>query len=165
MSKDFLLINRCTKTRVKTSDDHTLKVFSAFYQHPGLLDPDGWTLLTIGDDQLLVDVDTIHILDQHECELGYEPKTGTVLTCKITPKNTEDLEKHWDTILQHCLSVKEDFAKFCDQQDVSKQLENMKLKSDPSPADSDSSNDDHKLENAPTKIEQIPPSIQDEDLK
>jgi hypothetical protein len=156
MSKDFLLINRCTKTRVKTADDHTLKVFSAFYQHPRLLEPEGWTLLNMGDDKILVDVDTIHLLDQHECELGYEPKTGTILTCKITPKHTEDLDKHWDEILQYCLKVKEDFAKFCDVSNI---------KSDPLPADSDSSNDDHKLENAPIEIEQIPPSIQDEDLK
>ena len=47
--KNFLLTNRCTKIRVKTSDNHTLKVFSVFYQHPALLHPDGWKLLNNED--------------------------------------------------------------------------------------------------------------------
>ena len=56
--KDFLLTNRCTKIRVQTSDNHTLKVFSVFYQHPALLNPDGWKLLD-HQDKILVDENTL----------------------------------------------------------------------------------------------------------
>jgi len=117
----FLLTNRCTRTRVKTSDDHTLRVFSIFYQHPALLHPDGWKLLKHSKDNVLVDENTLYILEKHECEFGYQPKTGTILTCKITPKgklSEEALKTHWDDIYDYCVEVKRDFATFCDDSKV-----------------------------------------------
>ncbi len=117
----FLLTNRCTRTRVKTSDNHTLKVFSVFYQHPALLHPDGWHLLKQTNEDILVDENTLYILSKSECEFGYQPKSGTILTCKITPNgklSEEALKAHWDDIYDYCIEVKRDFATFCDDSKV-----------------------------------------------
>ena len=128
--KDFLLTNRCTKIRVQTSDKHTLKVFSVFYQHPALLNPDGWKLLD-HHDKILVDENTLWLLDKHVCEFGFSPKDGTILTCKITPKSgTPDLQKHWDDMLDYCIEVKKDFAQFVDAQkadELPNRLDQLKL--------------------------------------
>ena len=121
----FLLTNHCTRTRVKTADNHTLKVFSVFYQHPALLQPDGWKLLKYRDDNILVDENTLYILEKHECIFGYQPKTKTILTCKITPKDKlsdEELKKHWDDIYDFCMEVRTDFAKFCDPNKLNSSL-------------------------------------------
>ena len=61
------------------------------------------------------------ILEKHECEFGYQPKEGTILTCKITPKGKttpKELEEHWDDMLAYCSEVKGDFAKFVDNAKV-----------------------------------------------
>ena len=161
--KDFLLTNRCTKIRVQTSDKHTLKVFSVFYQHPALLHPDGWKLLDHGD-KILVDENTLWLLEQHECEFGYQPKEGTILTCKITPKGKttpKELDEHWDDMLAYCSEVKCDFAKFVDEnkvEELTDQLDDMKVKSDSQLGELDRASTDHTLENIPVEKVQTPPS-------
>jgi len=173
--KHFLLTNRCTKVRVQTSDNHTLKVFSAFYQHPALIHPDGWKLLDHGE-KILVDENTLYMLEKHECEFGYQPKEGTILTCKITPKDINkegfNLDAHWDDILQYCLEVKGDFAQFVDTQKPSLKksssvddlsLEELKIKSDSEPEWLDLATTDHMPENTPALTVPTPPSKQDVD--
>lgn len=163
--KDFLLTNRCTKIRVQTSDNHTLKVFSVFYQHPALLNPDGWKLLD-HQDKILVDENTLWLLDKHVCEFGFSPKDGTILTCKITPKDTSNLEKHWDDMLDYCIEVKKDFAQFVDAQkadELTNRLDQLKLKSDSQPACSDLATNDHMLEKIPEERAQTLPSKLDVD--
>ena len=163
--KDFLLTNRCTKIRVQTSDNHTLKVFSVFYQHPALLNPDGWKLLD-HQDKILVDENTLWLLDKHVCEFGFSPKDGTILTCKITPKDTSNPEKHWDDMLDYCIEVKKDFAQFVDAQkadELTNRLDQLKLKSDSQPACSDLATNDHMLEKIPEERAQTLPSKLDVD--
>ena len=163
--KDFLLTNRCTKIRVQTSDKHTLKVFSVFYQHPALLNPDGWKLLD-HHDKILVDENTLWLLDKHICEFGFSPNDGTILTCKITPKDTSDIQKHWDDMLDYCIEVKKDFAQFVDAQkadELTNRLDQLKLKSDSQPACSDLPTNGHRLERIPEETVQTPPSKLDED--
>lgn len=161
--KDFLLTNRCTKVRVQTSDQHTLKVFSIFYQHPALLHPDGWKLLDHGE-KILVDENTLWLLEQHECEFGYQPKDGTILTCKITPKGKttpKELNDHWDEMLAYCTEVKGDFAKFVDKtkvEELTDKLDDLKVKSDSQPVDSDLSSNDRMPENTLEEKGQTPPS-------
>lgn len=158
----FLLQNRCTRTRAKTLDNHTLKVFSVFYQHPSLLDPDAWKLFDTGDENILIDEDTMVILHQHICEFGYQPKTGTILTCKITPKETKDLKAHWDKILDFCNEVKKDFSEFWDETTL--KMENLSLKSDPLQEHSGSTSNGPTLESIPEETVQTLPSKLDEDL-
>lgn len=160
--ENYLLTNRCTRTRVKTSDDHTLKVFSAFYQHPALLEPEDWKLFDAETEKVLMDKDTIYLLNKHVCEFGYEPKTGTILTCKITPIDKTDLNKHWEDMLQYCLEVKKEFAQFCDEETLG--LEKLNLKSDQSQDCSDSTSNDPMLESIPEETKQTLPSKLDEDL-
>lgn len=161
--ENFLLTNRCTKIRVKTSDNHTLKVFSVFYQHPALLNPDGWRLLDHGE-KILVDENTMWLLEHHECEFGYQPKDGTILTCKITPKDKKNLEKHWDDMLQYCLEVKRDFAQFVDSNKVDELTDKMdsmgvtESKSDSPQECLDRPTNDRTLEKTPAKKVQTPPS-------
>lgn len=163
--KHFLLTNRCTKIRVQTTDKHTLKVFSVFYQHPALLNPDGWKLLN-NQDKILVDENTLWLLDKHVCEFGYAPKDGTILTCKITPKDTTDLQKHWDDMLEYCIEVKKDFAQFVDAQkadELTNRLDQLKLKSDSQPECSDPATNDRTLEKIPEGKVQTPPNKLDVD--
>ena len=157
---NFLLTNRCTKIRVKTSDNHTLKVFSVFYQHPALLNPDGWKVLE-NTEKILVDENTLWLLEKHVCEFGFSPKDGTILTCKITPKDTTDLQKHWDEMLDYCIEVKKDFAQFIDAQkadELTSRLDQLKLKSDSQPAYSDPATNGHTLGRIPEETAQTPPS-------
>lgn len=154
--ENFLLTNRCTRTRVKTSDNYTLKVFSAFYQHPALLEPDAWKLFNSGTEKVLIDKDTMYILDKHVCEFGYQPKSGTILTCKITPIDKMDLDKHWDDMFKFCLEAKRDFAEFCDNQTLG--LENLSLKSDSSRDCSGSTSNDPTPENILEETVQTLPS-------
>ena len=162
----FLLTNRCTKIRVQTSDKHTLKVFSVFYQHPALLNPDGWKLLD-HNEKILVDENTMWLLDKHVCEFGFSPKDGTILTCKITPKSgTPDLQKHWDDILDYCIEVRKDFAQFVDAQkadELTNRLDQLKLKSDSQPACLDLATNDRTLEKIPEETGQTLPSKLDVD--
>lgn len=161
--ENFLLTNRCTKVRVKTSDNHTLKVFSVFYQHPALLHPDGWRLLDHGE-KILVDENTMWLLEHHECEFGHQPKDGTILTCKITPKDKTNLDKHWDDMLQYCLEVKRDFAQFVDSNKVDELTDKMESlgvvesKSDSPPECSDRPTNDRMLEKTPEVKGQTLPS-------
>lgn len=166
--ENFLLTNRCTRVRVKTSDNHTLKVFSVFYQHPALLHPDGWRLLDHGE-KILVDENTMWLLEHHECEFGHQPKDGTILTCKITPKDKTDLNKHWDDMLQYCMEVKRDFAQFVDSKKVNEltdQLESLGVtesKSDSPQECSDLPTNDHTLEKTLEGKGQTLPNISDAD--
>jgi len=160
--ENYLLTNQCTRVRVKTSDDHSLKVFSVFYQHPGMLDPDGWKLLDNGE-KILVDENTMWLLDKHECEFGYKPKEGTILTCKITPVDVEpsELKAHWEDMLQFCMEVKRDFAKFVDSQkvdNITDELENLKVKSCSPQESKDPLSIGRTLESIPEEITPIPPS-------
>lgn len=159
--KEYLLQNICTRVRVSTSDNHTLKVFSVFYQHPALIAPEGWQVLKT-EENILVDENTMWILERHECEFGYEPKTGTILTCRIKPKDCSDLQKHWDDILQYCIEVKADFAKFCDE-DLSSKLNDLKIKSDSPQECLDPEANDRKLGNTPQEKEQTLPKKSDGD--
>lgn len=161
----YLLTNRCTKIRVQTTDKHTLKVFSAFYQHPALLHPDGWKMLDHGE-KILVDENTLWLLEHHECEFGYQPTTGTILTCKITPKDKSNLDKHWEGMLKYCVEVKGDFAKFVDKSKVKEltdTLDNLKLKSDSPQECSDPATNDHMPEKTPAETVQTLPSKSNED--
>lgn len=161
--EDFLLINRCTRIRVQTTDKHTLKVFSAFYQHPALLHPDGWKLLDHGD-KVLVDENTMWLLEQHECEFGYQPSDGTILSCKITPKDKSNLQKHWDDMLEYCLEVKGDFAKFVDDSKVKELTDKLEgLKCDASQECSDPVSTDRTPEKTLEEKEQTLPNKLDVD--
>jgi hypothetical protein len=138
-------------------------VFSVFYQHPALIHPDGWKLLDHGD-KILVDENTLWLLEKHECEFGYQPKEGTILTCKITPKGKttpKELEEHWDDMLAYCSEVKGDFAKFVDNakvEELTDELDDMKVKSDSQPGDLGLASNDHMLENTLASKGQTPPS-------
>ena len=158
----YLLTNRCTRTRVKTADNHTLKVFSVFYQHPALIHPDGWHLLKHDKENILVDENTLYILNKHECEFGFQPKSGTILTCKITIKgklSDEESKSHWDDIYKYCIEVKRDFAKFCDDNKV----EELTNKLSSSLGLQDSVEIDQVPEKTPAKKDQTPQNKSDGD--
>lgn len=72
------------------------------------------------------------------------------------------MEKHWDNILQYCMEVKGDFAKFCDE-DLTSKLDDLKIKSDLPQECLDPEANDHKLENTLQEKEQTPPKRSDVD--
>jgi hypothetical protein len=113
-----------------------------------------------------VDENTLWLLEQHECEFGYQPKEGTILTCKITPKGKttpKELDEHWDDMLAYCSEVKGDFAKFVDKNKVEELTDKLdavtlEVKSDSQLDELDLASNDRTLDNTLASKGQTPPS-------
>lgn len=84
MTQSFLLTNLCSKVRVETSDKHVIQAFSAFYEHPAMINEDSWHLIKSGTLPILVDKDTLHIMKDLVCEWGFDAKTDAILTLKLS---------------------------------------------------------------------------------
>ena len=82
--KSILITNLCTKCRIRTADEHVIQCFSGFYHHPALINEDAWHLVTTGNVKLMVDSDTMHVIEGMVCEWGFEAKSDVILTLKIT---------------------------------------------------------------------------------
>jgi len=67
-----LLPNKLPRKKIRTQDGAVLKLFSLFFSHPYMLNEDGWKLLVVSEEKLLVDVDTLHIFGDCEIKLVYE---------------------------------------------------------------------------------------------
>ncbi len=76
----ILLNNRVPNFKIKTKDSHLLHVFSVFYDHPAMINVDGWVMMK--DMKILVDVDTMFLLESNISEFGWNK--DKLLTCKIT---------------------------------------------------------------------------------
>ena len=68
------LKNLLPNTKVKLADNN-LVYFSIFYNHPRLLSEDGWKLLKVGSENILIIVDTAYIAKDKEIELIWDKIT------------------------------------------------------------------------------------------
>lgn len=118
------------KSRLK--DGHVLLMTSFFYKHPAMINPDGWKLLKVGNEKILVDTDTLFIIGKHETELIWEKDhvTHVKLTSKL---KGDELKEHWDTLLKYANDLKRDMSAHYDKEKVdelSTMLKNVSVKSD-----------------------------------
>lgn len=86
----YIVRNACAKVRIKTSDDHVLRVFSFFFAHPKALDESQWKLF----DGILVDVPTMKLLSLHKCQ-WITDKQDTIIGVDLsTDLKGEELDAH-----------------------------------------------------------------------
>lgn len=113
--------NQLKTFKVQTADDVHLRVFSIFYTHPAMITEDGWKLYKISEkQQMLVDVDSLHIFDLNKVEFGFRPNTDMVETCKLTApyQKQSDIDTHWDKLKEYASKLKSDQNKFFDKKKV-----------------------------------------------
>lgn len=118
----FVVHNQLKSFKVQTKDGKHLRVFSIFYQHPGMLNEDGWKLFKLPGTkkQILIDVNTLYVLDHNMNEFGYKPNTDIIETCKLTCtfKTQDEVDKHWEDMKEYAVSLKKDQKDFFDKQKV-----------------------------------------------
>jgi len=111
------LQNLLPNSKVKLADDNLVLLVSIFYNHPRLLTEDGWKLLKIGSENLLIDLDTWYILKDKEVELIW--KKDHITHVKLTSKlSGEELKKHWDDMLVFANKVQSDMSSHFDKKKV-----------------------------------------------
>lgn len=151
--KSILVSNLCTKTRIRTIDNHILQCFSAFYEHPALIDEDSWKLIKNGEQRIMVDTDTMYLMKDMVCEWGHDPKSDIILTVKLTSTETDSDErmKRWNHLYEYSMKLKKAMNDHFD----SKKLDSLTAQmssasiSDSAPAEKDSDDDDPKPESIP----------------
>ena len=159
MSKDLtsiLITNLCAGVRIRTLDDHIIQCFSAFYHHPALINEDAWHLMKHGNTKLMVDEDTMHLMEKMVCEWGFKPKSDTILTLKLTSsiKDKDERIKHWNQLYEYSMKLRSAMTKHFDKDKLdtlTDQLENVTI-SDSAQEDLDSTCDDPKPEKTPATI-------------
>ncbi len=123
-SPSSILIPNKAKFKLKTTDNHVLDVFSAFYKHPAMLNEDAWTLMK--GMKVMVDVDTMLFFEGNETEFGWNK--DKLETCKISSKlEGDELTKHWNKLYKHALRTKKRMAQHFDQDKVTELFENLQV--------------------------------------
>jgi len=111
------LKNLLPTTKIKLKDNVTLLALSLFYNHPSLLAEDGWVLLKVGSEKVLVDNDTMHVFEGEEIKLKWtkDQITGVNLTSSLTG---DALTEHWNEKVAYCNDVRNQMKDFFDQDKV-----------------------------------------------
>ena len=118
--------NQLKTFKVRTSDDVHLRVFSIFYTHPAMIVEDGWKLYKVSEkQQILVDVDTLHMFDLNDVEFGFRPNTDMIETCKLTApfQSQKDIDNHWEQLKEYAVKLKSDQNQFFDKKKVKELME------------------------------------------
>ena len=63
------LKNLLPNSKIRLADNNLVLIVSIFYNHPRLLSEDGWSLLKVGSENILIDMDTAHIAKDKEIQL------------------------------------------------------------------------------------------------
>ena len=120
----ILLNNRLCKFKIKTKDSHLLHIFSVFYDHPAMINEDGWIMMK--DMKILVDVDTMFLLESNISEFGWNK--DKLLTCKISSNlKGDELNKHWNKLYKHATRVRSRMKKHFDNDKVVELLEDLSI--------------------------------------
>ena len=159
MNKDLkciLITNLCHTVRIRTTDDHIIQCFSAFYKHPALINEDSWHLTKHGNTKIMIDKDTMHLMKDMLCEWGFKAKSDIILTLKLTSTiaDKEERIKQWNTLYEYSMKLRRAMASYFDKNKVVdstiNQMKNMSI-SDSSQEQKDSVCDDHTHEKIPAK--------------
>ena len=141
--------------RIRTLDDHIIQCFSAFYHHPVLINEDAWHLMKYGKTKIMIDRDTMHLMEKMVCEWGFEPTSDTILTLKLTStmKDKDERIKHWNQLYEYSVKLRSAMSKHFNKDKLdtlTNQLENITI-SGCGQEHSDSTCDDPKPEKTPVK--------------
>jgi len=121
------LPNKLPNKKVKLGDGTVLKLFSLFYTHPYLLNEDGWKLLNLGEEKLLVDTDSLHVFGNCEIRLKYDKEHITNVNLTSNLKGDE-LASLFDEMLNYSKQVRADMNSHYDPDKVSElDLSSLKL--------------------------------------
>jgi len=123
------LKNLLPNAKIKLADGNLVLILSIFYNHPQLLAEDGWNLLKVGSENILIDTDTAYITNGKEIELVWNKNHITHI--KLTSKLQGDaLMKHWEEMLQYAGNVQRDMTAHFDKNkvdDLCAALEDVKV--------------------------------------
>ncbi len=105
--RSILITNLCTKTRIKTKDEHVIQCFSAYYKHPALIDESSWHLVKNGTQHILVDKDTLHLMKDMICEWGFDATSDTILTLKVTSTVMDKVKRlqQWNERYEYAMKL------------------------------------------------------------
>ncbi len=126
------LPNKLPDKKVKLGDGVVLKLFSIFYTHPFLLDEDGWKLLNLGEEKILVDTDSLHVFGDCDVTLKYDMEHITHVNLRSHLKGDE-LNGLFDDMLKYSKQVRADMNSHYDPDKVSEltsALNTIKISSD-----------------------------------
>lgn len=155
--KSILITNVCTGVRIRTLDEHIIQCFSGYYKHPALIDEDSWHLMKHGNTKLMVDKDTMHLMENMICEWGFQANSDTILTLKLTStvKDKEERIKHWNQLYEYSMNLRKAMTSHFDSNKLDELTGQMKAVSicDSSQEVKDSACDDQKLEK--TLVEKV----------
>jgi hypothetical protein len=111
------LNNLLPNAKIKLADNNVVLILSIFYNNPRLLCEDGWNLLKIGSENILIDSDTAHIAKDKEIELVWDKDHITHL--KLTSMLKGDaLKQHWEDMLTYAGNVQRDATAHFDKNKV-----------------------------------------------
>lgn len=151
------LKNLLPNSKVKLADNNLVLLLSIFYNHPRLLSEDGWKLLKVGSENILIDMDTAHIVKDKEIELLWDKDHITHLKLSSSLKG-DALKQHWADMLTYAGNVQRDMNAHFDKDKVEELcdvLNNMSVTKDD--ACSDPSDTGHELDKTlPVKEQSLP---------
>ena len=111
------LKNLLPNSKVKLADNNLVLLLSIFYNHPRLLSEDGWKLLKVGSENILIDLDTAYIAKDKEIELIWDKNHITHI--KLTSSLRGDaLKQHWEDMLTYAGNVQRDMNAHFDKKKV-----------------------------------------------
>lgn len=152
------LKNLLPNSKVRLADDNMVLLVSIFYNHPRLLSEDGWKLLKVGSENILIDTDTAHITKDKEIELIWDKNHITHMKLTSHLKGTA-LQQHWDEMVAYANGVQRDMTAHFDKKKVDDLCDAL---SDISVSNNDAcsapSQTDHELQKTPPKEVQSPPA-------
>lgn len=99
--------NLLPNAKMRLKDNHLVLLISFFYNHPNLLSEDGWSLIKIGSENILIDKDTLQVCEG--CEMTLEWNKDHINGVKLkSPLKGEELEEHWKKTVEFCENVRKD---------------------------------------------------------
>lgn len=111
------LKNLLPNSKVKLADNNVVLLLSIFYNHPRLLAEDGWKLLKVGSENILIDMDTAYIFKEKDIELVWNKDHITHI--KLTSHlSDEALKKHWEDMVSYANNVQRDMNAHFDKNKV-----------------------------------------------
>lgn len=153
------LKNLLPNSKIKLADNNLVLIVSIFYNHPRLLSEDGWSLLKVGSENILIDMDTAHIAKDKEIQLIWNKDHITHLKFTSSLKG-DSLKQHWEDMLKYAGNVQRDMTAHFDKTKVDELCDALSditvSKDDVSPAPSETDHEIHK-----THLEEVqsPPAM------
>ena len=121
------LPNKLPNKKVKLGDGTVLKLFSWFYTHPYLLNEDGWKLLNLGEETLLVDTDSLILFGNWKMLLKSDKENITNVNLTSNLKGDE-LASIFEEMLNYSKQIRADMNSHYDPDKVSElDLSSLKL--------------------------------------